>query len=252
MFHMSARKLLVCGALIVTSFVAAVDTAEAQARRLRFDPAYGNPFVSDGNELGWKGYADVFYGGCDGPGLVTNAPSSCNGVLSFTSATVELYNTADVNSVLQTFNFTGGQVAFMNFDNSNELTQVGSTPFTPQQGSIGETKYNGTDQAWFSLIFVGEYAQLMWFDTDPGVPVVIPPSPFSIVPQAAGIYLSCYLFGQNGVLGSSLESCGISSNLDSKGARFEVTAVPEPETYALMIAGLAAVAFMTRRRRSSR
>ena len=231
MFCIDARKLLVCGAVIITSFVGAVDTAEAQARRLRFDPGYGAPFVSEGNELGWKGYADVFYGGCDGPGWVSNLPSSCNGVLSFTSATVELYNTADVNDVLQTFSFTGAQVALMNFDNSNALTQVLSTPFTPQQGSIGETTYNGSDQAWFSLIFVGEYAQLMWFDTNPGAPALeIPPLPFGINLPIAKTYLSCYLFGQNGVWGEKRDDCGISSNLDSRGARFEVTAVPEPET----------------------
>ena len=32
-------------------------------------------------------------------------------------------------------------------------------------------------------------------------------------------------------------------------ANFSVTAIPEPETYALMLAGLGAVGFMSRRRR---
>ncbi len=59
-------------------------------------------------------------------------------------------------------------MAWLTFDGSNELTSVVSTPFNPVQGTIAQSKYNGTDQAWFSLIFVGNYAQLIWFDDNPG------------------------------------------------------------------------------------
>ena len=39
-------------------------------------------------------------------------------------------------------------------------------------------------------------------------------------------------------------------NFDSTGLTFTVTAVPEPETAALMLAGLAAVGFVAKRRKS--
>ncbi len=75
------------------------------SRRVAFDPDYGAPFA----DLGWRGEAIVDYGTCDGPGTVTNLPGSCNGGLSFQSATVQLYKPATrPTPTLQTLTFTGG------------------------------------------------------------------------------------------------------------------------------------------------
>jgi hypothetical protein len=248
MFNHLTNRLVLGGLIAVVATFAMVDTADAQTRRLRFDPAYGTPFNTLGNELGWQGYADVSYGTCDGPGPVTNLPSSCNGALSFIGATVELYNTSNVSNILQTINFVGGQVAQMTFDSSNELTSVYSSPFNPVVGGINETKYNGTDQAYFSLIFVGEFAQLMWFDKNPGNALLNPlVFPYVKLPNAL-VYAGCYFLGQ-GNKDPKLDGCGISSNLDGAGAKLTITPVPEPETYALMLAGLGAILLMSRRRR---
>ena len=249
MFNHLTKRLVVGGLMAVIATFAVVDTAEAQTRRLRFDPAYGAPFDTAGSELGWKGYADVSYGSCDGPGTVTNLPGSCNGALSFLGATVELYNTSDASDILQTISFGGGQVAAMTFDASSELTKVYSSPFNPVVGAINETKYNGSDQAYFSLIFVGEYAQLMWFDSNPGNALYDPLKfPYVKLPNAL-VYAGCYFFGQ-GSGHPKLDGCGISSNLDGAGAKLTITPVPEPETYALMLAGLGAILMMARRRRA--
>jgi hypothetical protein len=44
---------------------------------------------------------------------------------------------------------------------------------------------------------------------------------------------------------------GIGSDLSHASVYGGVPAIPEPQTYALMLAGLAAVGFMTRRRRQA-
>lgn len=251
MLHHLTKRLVLGAMVAVVATFAMVDTADAQTRRLRFDPAYGTPFDTAGLELGWKGFADVSYGTCDGPGTVTNLPGSCDGALSFLGATVQLYNTADSNAVLQTINFVGGQVAAMTFDGSSSLTHVYSSPFNPVVGAIDETKYNGSDQAYFSLIFVGEYAQLMWFDKNPGNALLDPLKfPYVKFPEVL-TYASCYFFGQ-GSNHPKLDGCGISSNLDGAGAKLTITAVPEPQTYALMLAGLGALMMMARRRSTKR
>lgn len=53
--------------------------------------------------------------------------------------------------------------------------------------------------------------------------------------------------GSNTVL--RFEALGISDSLGSSLDRVSVSAVPEPESYALLLAGLAAVGFMVRRRK---
>lgn len=245
MIHSHARKMSVCAALVVAGMFAGMQDADAAQRRLKFDPAYGAPFT----DLGWNGEAIVDYGTCDGPGDVSNLFGSCAGQMSFTSATVNLYNTT-TNAIVQTIAFTGSLVAQINFDSANEPTKVWSGPFNPVQGNgAAESQYGG-QPAWFSLIFVGEYAQLFWFEKDPGI-ALKDPLVFPYFNAAALTYAGCYVAGpgENQV---GRNTCGLSSNLNGAGAKFTVTAVPEPETYAMMLAGLGALAFVARRRRRER
>ena len=52
-----------------------------------------------------------------------------------------------------------------------------------------------------------------------------------------------------GVAGSKITSLSFSSSIDAfETANYSVTPVPEPETYALMLAGLGAMGFIARRR----
>jgi PEP-CTERM motif len=54
----------------------------------------------------------------------------------------------------------------------------------------------------------------------------------------------------SGALPWTLTIKGTTDGLGSYGGQLSVTPVPEPETYALMLAGLGAIGFMARRRRS--
>jgi hypothetical protein len=102
--HVHLTKSLLCAPLAAAAFFASIDTADASSRRVAFDPDYGAAFA----DLGWRGEAIVDYGTCDGPGIVTNEPGSCNGALSFVSASVELYQSGDPsNPTLETLNFSG-------------------------------------------------------------------------------------------------------------------------------------------------
>lgn len=250
MSHTKVAKAFLSGALAIFALVGALPVAEAAPVKVRFTPPYGAPFPN----LEWFGEAVIDDGACTNSGTVLNFAGPCAGEFSFTSATVYLADVSAPTVALQTINFTGGQVAVVERSSPApaDWTKVYSSPFTPVKGTIAQTLYDPpgatpADNAYFSLIFVGGYAQLYWFQKDPGEALVNPLAfPYVQFPNVL-TYAGCYLAGPgDNQVGHN--RCGLSSNLEGAGAILKITPVPEPSTYAMMFAGLAALAFLGRRR----
>ncbi len=262
MIKASTTRMLLCGALAVAGMVASLPSADAAPARMRFTPPYGTPFP----DLEWFGYADVDDGSCAASGPVSNLLGACAGQFSFTKATVYLADKDAPEVALGQIDFTGGQVIAVDriSPKATDWSEVISTPFNPQLGTIPQTLYDPDGagpkpaaQAWFSLVFIGGYAQLYWFQNDPGDPL-LDPLKFPYVDfESAPYYLLCFRVGDHkvgGFLGIDKNRCGISDNVGGESGALQFSAVPpsqvpEPGTLALLLAaGVGAAALRLRRR----
>lgn len=257
-------KTVACGVLVAAGVFATLQPAEAAAVRVRFTPPYGQPFPN----LEWFGEAVVDDGDCTSVGTVSNLFGACAGQFSILSATVYLSDIANPGNVLGTLNFTGGQILSIDRDSPAppDWREVISTPFGTEQGNIAQTLYDpdglggaAPAQAYFSLVFIGGYAQLFWFQNDPG-DLLLNPLKFPYVqwPNSA-YYALCYAAGPGdhrvgGFLGIESNRCGLSSNVGGEGGRLSfaaANAVPEPGSLALFLAAGLGAAVATRRRTRS-
>jgi hypothetical protein len=261
MMKIDLRTSFVCGALALVSTFAAVAPAEAAVYRGRFDPTYGAPFTSPA--LAWAGSVQITVDdSCVAPGTLFLL--SCASGFQIDEAKVELYRVGDALdsenapvSPRQVMDFGAAAGAGINglgwlldFDVNGDLTGVRSTAFTAIQGSIEETEF-GSSNAYFSLQFLGDYAQLYWFKNEPeplellaltnSVTGVCRDNGVTIVPS--------WFYGGN--------KCGWSDPDEMTAGSFirfsRVTEVPEPATYALVPAALAIMGFVgasSRRRRA--
>lgn len=269
-------------AVVATGLMVGASTAEAQARtgKTILRPPYGPPFNQPGAELDFFGEVNLTDGGCNVTGLANNI--ACGGSLSFTSATLKFGlrppNINDTPVALQTINFTSdqfGTVLAIDRQNLTNWSGIYSTAFRAVQGTVESppiTKYDPDGpgaappaQAWFSLIFLGEYAQLIWFRDDPGVPLFSPSD--APLNSRSFEYAGCLLLGAGdnylspSPLWGGSNRCGTSSwdknqgapLLDVNGNR-GITVVPEPATYGLALMGLGVIGFMSliSRRRSAK
>jgi hypothetical protein len=241
MFTKLASKTILCSALaVVSGMFTGLQSAEAAAVKVRWTPPYGAPFDTGANKLEWSGEATFDDGGCSLTGFIDNSAGSCNGQLALTQAIVYLSNTSAPTTHLQTIDFLaagGGGVAFVQRTGTTTFENIYTAPFTAVQGTIDETMYMG-NQAYFSLVFQGAFAQMYWFDKNPNV--------LNSAAQSV-LYSACSKPGVNSAFDFS---CGLSDFDTGKGAALTITPVPEPETYALMLAGLAVTGLMARRRKT--
>lgn len=185
-----------------------------------WDPSYGSAFPS----LGWRASA-VFDvpNSCLALGNGNNIAisGSCAG-FSVLSAEVDFYNIANPLAVLGSYNLAPG--VLVNGINlaGGQLTGI-DTGFFNYFVPASTMAIAGSGNYSFSLIlFGGNMAQLAYAN-----PIATSPGCASLVVPGA--------------------SCGFSAN--AAIGTFTALPVPEPETYALMLAGLGAIGFAARRRR---
>jgi len=253
MIKATFTRTLVCGALALAGVLASLQPAEAAPVRVRFTPPYGDPFPN----LEWFGEAVIDDGSCVGTGAVSNLFGACAGQFSITSATVYFADKSTPTVTLGHIDFTGGQVISVdrNSPAPPDWREIISTPFNPELGpaDVSQALYNGA-QAYFSLVFIGGYAQLYWFQNDPGDPLLNPLAWPYVDFSSAPYYLLCYREGDNRVGGFLIPTnrCGISDNVggDTGALRFTAAAVPEPGTLALVLGAGLGVAGLGLRRRS--
>jgi hypothetical protein len=211
-----ARSVLSVVLLGAAATLGSIGSAQAAIYTGSWDPAYGTIFP----QLGWQASAlfDV-PDACLALGTGSNIPisGSCAG-FSVLSAEVDLYNVASPSTILQSFNLNTNVIVNGIDISGGQLSGIDTgffNFFVPTLPIAGSGDYS------FSLIlFGGNKAQLIYADpttTSPGCA-------FLPVDRA---------------------SCGVSAN----AAAGVFAPVPEPETYALMLAGLGALGFAARRRR---
>lgn len=211
-----ARSVLFVVVLGAAATLGSTGSAQAAIYSGRWDPSYGSIFPS----LGWEASA-VFDvpDACLALGNGSNIPisGSCAG-FNVLSAGVDLYNVASPGTILQSFDLDTNVIVNGINIGGGQLTGIDTgffDFFVPTLPIAGNGDYS------FSLIlFGGNKAQLIYADppaTSPG----------------------CAFFPVNGA------SCGVSDT----AATGVFAPIPEPETYALMLAGLGAIAFAARRRR---
>lgn len=211
------RSVLWATLLGLAATFASVGPAQAALYRGAWDPAYGSFFP----DLGWK--ASALFNVPDpclalGNGNNIQITGVCAG-FDVLSAQVDFYDTHDSSTVLETIHLDPD--VFVNGINlaGGKLTGVDTgffDYFVPTLPLAG-----GGNYSFSLLLYGGNKAQLIY-----AKPITTSPG--------------CAFLPVDGA------SCGISANA---ATGVFTAAIPEPETYALMLAGLGALGFVARRRR---
>ena len=211
-----ARSVLSVVALSAAATLGSTGTAQAALYTGTWDPMYGGIFPS----LGWQASA-VFDvpDACLALGSGNNIPISgaCAG-FDVLSAQVDFYDVAAPGTILESFNLSPEVIVTGINLAGNALTGVDTDffhYFIPTLSIAG-----GGEYSFSLLLFGGTKAQLIYASP----PTTSPGCAFLPVDDA---------------------HCGISAN----AATGVFAPIPEPETYALMLAGLGALGFVARRRR---
>jgi hypothetical protein len=171
----------------------------------------------------------------------TNAPGDNLTGTGFTSGQIILSGT--INSANFSSNFTSNNAAPVAFDQFQTNNYPGVTSVTGTGASAFNATITSFDPNYFPS-FSASNLTLSFFNTSQVAPFqqVDPSATFSSNGIANGD-VTANRGAINGVTGPDFQFQA------DANTSFQVSAIPEPETYALMLAGLGAITFMGKRRR---
>jgi hypothetical protein len=214
MFKSLVKRLVLGGAVAVS--LAAALPAQAAVYTGNWDPAFGAAY----SQLGWKGEASFYIPDAClalGAGTYFNASGCSQGAMQLLSASVSLYQLGNEANILETIDFSAPSSSFatlaMSVDANHQLDGVFGLfdYFVPANVNLAIA---GGIGAQYGLAFVDNIAVLG-------------------IRSSSGVLSFSQLIAPDG--GKPLISF--------------TPAIPEPETYALMLAGLGMVLVLSSRRR---
>ena len=231
MLNSRVRKAFSGFAVSIAGVLGAVGPAQAAVYHGSFDPIFGAIFPN----LAWSADADFFVpDAClSQSGLVSNFSSCSMGGMKVLDASVTFHDSVDPSfAETLTFDPHGFSLLTLSVNIANgQLTGVTSFPSAPEF-AYSEITMPGDVSYAFSLSFLG--------GANPGAKLSY---------ARANDLDDLYFCSKN----DPATECGFSLDTTGRGGTggtIVYALVPEPSTYAMLLAGLGAVGFIARRRRT--